>query len=72
VWKEAAANTGGCRRLLAGIEERHSGDTEQDNRRGTNQPDENKMEEHIHPESRSLSSIGHYRVRTWVSGIAAE
>jgi hypothetical protein len=63
VWKEAAANTGCCERLLAGVEERHSGGTEQDNRRGTDQPDENKLEEHIHPDSRFLSSIGHHRVR---------
>jgi hypothetical protein len=56
------ANAGRCGRLLPDTEERHSGDTEQDNRHGTNQPEENKMEEHVHSDCQVLSSIGHRRI----------
>jgi hypothetical protein len=56
------ANAGLCGRLLPNTEERHSGDTEQDNRHGANQPEENKMEERVHPDFRFLSSIGHCRI----------
>ena len=45
--------------LLANIEERHSGDTEQESRRGSNQSDENKMEEYARPDCRFRSSTRH-------------
>jgi hypothetical protein len=63
VWKDAATNAGSRERLLASIEERHSGDTEQENGRGSNQSDKNKMEEHPHPDCRFRSSIRHCPIR---------
>ncbi len=45
------ASAGACGWRPPNIEERHSGDTEQDNRHGTNQPEEDKMEEHVPPDS---------------------
>jgi hypothetical protein len=56
------ANAGLCGRLLPNTEERQSGKTEQDNRHGTNQPEENKLEQRVHADWRFLSSIGHCRI----------
>ena len=51
----------GTRRALI-WRESAGGDAEQDNRHGTNKPDENKMEEHVHPDCRFLSPVGHCHI----------